>query len=53
MKGGKREGSGRKPTGKTKKNITLYLSDKEKELLDEKAKAEGLSLSRYIVAKLL
>ncbi len=46
--GGRREGSGRKPTGKNIVNITLTLTKDEAKLLKEIAKSNELSVSRLI-----
>ncbi len=49
--GGKRAGSGRKPTGKVKQYATTSItgSAEEIQLLRDQAKAAGKSMSRYVI----
>ena len=49
--GGRRAGSGRKPTGSNTVNITLTLSKAEGELLRQYAADAHMSVSRLIVEK--
>lgn len=51
-RGGARPGAGRKATGKNTKCITLTLSIEQAEVLQKDAKAQGLSVSQYIVKEL-
>ena len=46
--GGFRNGSGRKATGKNVVNITLTLTKNEADVLKERAKYDGLSVSRFV-----
>lgn len=46
--GGFRVGSGRKATGKKIVNLTLTLTKSEAEILQERARAENLSVSKFI-----
>ncbi len=46
--GGKREGAGRKPTGKRTKNLTVTLPDYQIEAIKERASEKGLTPSKYI-----
>lgn len=50
-RGGSREDSGRKPTGRLKIFFSTTISGTEEEikLLKEQAKAEGKSVSRYVL----
>ncbi len=50
-RGGAREGSGRKPTGRIKifSTTTISGTDEEIKLLKEQAKAAGKSVSRYVL----
>lgn len=50
--GGKREGSGRKPTGLNIVNITLTLTKEEAQILRERAEYESLTVSRFIAKHL-
>lgn len=54
-RGGFREGSGRKPTGRLKQfaNTTISGTPEEIELLKTKAKEAGKSVSRFIIEKIL
>lgn len=51
--GGKREGSGRKATGRNTVNITLTLTKNEAEVLKERAKREKISVSKFVAKYLL
>ncbi|MCR5252596.1 MAG: hypothetical protein K6C98_02650 [Treponema sp.] len=46
--GGQRKGSGRKATGRMTVNITLTLTTEEAKALEERAKCDGLSISRFV-----
>ena len=46
--GGFRKGAGRKPTGRNTTNITLTLTLSEANLLKQRAKQEGISVSRFV-----
>ena len=46
--GGSRKGAGRKATGKNTVNITLTLTKTEAELLKERAKYEGITVSKFV-----
>lgn len=50
--GGFRIGSGRKPTGRNTVNLTLTLSTEEAQILKERAKQEGMTVSRFIAGYL-
>lgn len=50
--GGRRDGAGRKATGRNKVNITLTLTKNEAELLKRQAEESGLSVSRFIAERL-
>lgn len=47
--GGKREGSGRKATGRNTVNITLTLTKSEAESLKKRADDMKMSVSRFVV----
>lgn len=46
--GGLRTGAGRKATGKNVVNLTLTLTKYEADILKERAKIDGLSISRFV-----
>ena len=54
-RGGFREGSGRKPTGRLKQfaNTTISGTPEEIELLKSKAKEAGKTVSRFVIEKIL
>lgn len=47
-KGGAREGSGRKPTGRVKKPVTYTISDEAKENIAAKAAEKECSASKLV-----
>ena len=59
MRGGKREGAGRKvgyrkaDAAKKNKRIVILCTDEQNELIKAKAQAEGLTVSAYILKKVL
>ena len=46
--GGRREGAGRKATGRKTKNITLTLKNEEADLLKKMAQSRNLTISDFI-----
>ncbi len=50
--GGRRKGSGRKPTGSNTKNVTLTLTKHQAELLKWSAAIREMTISQYVVQKL-
>lgn len=59
MRGGKREGAGRKvgyrkaDAAKKNNRIVILCTDEQNELIKAKAQAEGLTVSAYILKKVL
>lgn len=59
MRGGKREGAGRKvgyrkaDVAKKNNRIVILCTDEENELIKSRAQAEGLKISAYILKKVL
>lgn len=59
MRGGKREGAGRKvgyrkaDAAKKNNRIVILCTDEENELIKSRAQAEGLKFSAYILKKVL
>lgn len=51
-RGGVRPGAGRKPTGRTRKCITLTLPVDVAERLAAEAKAKGVTMSTYVLESL-
>jgi hypothetical protein len=52
-RGGKREGAGRKPTGRTKVPLTIQVTPELAAELKQKAKAENKTLSCFCEEKLV
>lgn len=59
MRGGKREGAGRKvgyrkaDAAKKNNRIVILCTDEENELIKSRAQAEGLKVSAYVLKKVL
>lgn len=51
--GGRREGSGRKATGRTRKPRSIAATDEEWSRLKEMAKSEGKDISSFVLDSIL